>query len=51
MPDGVEWSTSRPGRVYPKEGTPVLIEQEAGGTQQPVWMFFGEEKKIKISYP
>jgi len=39
------WSTSRPDRVYPNEGTPVLIEQEAGWTQQPVWTFLEKRRR------
>jgi hypothetical protein len=34
--DGGGWSTSRPGRLYPRE-IPVPIVQEAGWAPGPVW--------------
>jgi hypothetical protein len=47
--DGVEWSSSRPGRASAQEiGPPVPIVQEAGWAPEPVWTQRIEEKSFGL---
>jgi hypothetical protein len=40
---GGKWSSSRPGRFTPGEGTPLCIKYEAGWAPKPVWIMWREE--------
>jgi hypothetical protein len=42
--DGGEWSPSRPGQFYPREGTQVHIERKAAWAPLPVWSLSRREK-------
>jgi len=47
--DGVEWSSSLPGRALaPRKGPPVPTVQEAGWAPEPVWTQRLQEKFFRL---
>ena len=48
--DEGEWSTPRPGRLYPGKD-PVPIVQEAGWASEPVWIGAGNLASTGIRSP